>query len=167
MSPDSAGSRVTLEGLVRGALVLMVGAMLAVILASVFARFVLAEPLTWGEEATRFLLVWTTFLGAGLATKHGKELAARELALLLPARALRALDGLVLLASLGFLGVLVWAGVVMLPVGHQNVSEILQVPYSLVYLAVPAGGGLMAFYLALRLRDLWRGRALREDPAPR
>ncbi len=159
--------RISLEAIVRWVLVGMMSVMLGIILLSVFARYVLGQPITWGEEGTRFLLVWISFLGAGLATKYGKELAARELAMLLPAPLLRVVDGAIGLLSLAFLATFIVAGIGMLPVGHQTLSEILEVPYSLVYLAAPLGGALMAFYLVLRLRDTARRRPADKDASGR
>jgi TRAP-type C4-dicarboxylate transport system permease small subunit len=37
----------------------------------VVCRYFLEYPLYWSEELIRYLFVWTTFLGAGVATAHG------------------------------------------------------------------------------------------------
>lgn len=147
---------VVVEAILRAALILGTAGMLVVVLASVVSRFALASPLIWSDEATRFLLVWISFLGAGLATRDAKELAARELAMLLPPATLRIVELGIAIASLAFLVVFVIAGIRMLPVAHDNVSEILEVPYSVIYLAAPLGGAIMATYLGLRLRASFR-----------
>lgn len=40
----------------------------------VFFRYVLSMPLTWSEEAARYLNVWTVLLGAALAVKRREHL---------------------------------------------------------------------------------------------
>jgi|SRR5690625_2171101 len=41
----------------------------------VFARFIIGESLTFSEEASRFLMVWLTMLGAAYALKEGSLIA--------------------------------------------------------------------------------------------
>ena len=38
----------------------------------IIARAVFNEPLTWSTELLRYLLVWMTFIGAGLAIRYQK-----------------------------------------------------------------------------------------------
>lgn len=47
------------------------GAMTLVVLLQVFCRYVLNAPLSWPEEAARFLMVWMTFLVAPFAYREG------------------------------------------------------------------------------------------------
>lgn len=44
-----------------------IAAMTAVILLQVFCRYVLNDPLSWPEEAARYMMVWMTFLVAPAA----------------------------------------------------------------------------------------------------
>ncbi|WP_249870507.1 TRAP transporter small permease [Oceanobacillus saliphilus] len=45
-----------------------------VVIMQVFFRFVLSMPLTWSEEASRYLNLWSVLLGAVLAVKHKDHL---------------------------------------------------------------------------------------------
>ena len=51
-----------------GLVALLMGGMGVIAFAAVFFRFVLSDPLTWSEEAARYMMVWVTFLGAGYAS---------------------------------------------------------------------------------------------------
>jgi len=43
-------------------------------------------------------------------------------------------------------GIVAYAGMVVLPVVHQQLSVALGLPMSIAYLAIPVGFGLMAFF---------------------
>jgi TRAP-type C4-dicarboxylate transport system permease small subunit len=45
--------------------------MLAIVFIQVVLRYIFSAPLSWAEEMTRYLLVWTSCLGAAYATKKG------------------------------------------------------------------------------------------------
>lgn len=45
-----------------------------VVILQVFFRFVLSMPLTWSEEASRYLNLWSVLLGAALAVKYKDHL---------------------------------------------------------------------------------------------
>ncbi|WP_339226970.1 TRAP transporter small permease [Oceanobacillus sp. FSL K6-2867] len=45
-----------------------------VVILQVFFRFVLNMPLTWSEEASRYLNLWSVLLGAALAVKYKDHL---------------------------------------------------------------------------------------------
>jgi TRAP-type transport system small permease protein len=49
--------------------VVMILFMTAVVLAHVFFRYILDNPLTWGEEFARLIMVWAGLLGIGIALK--------------------------------------------------------------------------------------------------
>lgn len=53
---------------------LLMGSMGVVAFVAVFYRFVLHDPITWSEEAARYMMVWVTFLGAGYAMGKGKHI---------------------------------------------------------------------------------------------
>lgn len=53
------------------------------ILVSVFLRYVLKAPWTWGEEACRYIMVYSVFLGIFLATREGAHVSVEALTLIL------------------------------------------------------------------------------------
>ena len=66
---------------VCGALiVVLLGAMVLVTAAQILARFLCSyftwiRPLSWSEELTRYMLIWSTFLGATCVYYHGGNIA--------------------------------------------------------------------------------------------
>ena len=62
---------------IRGALILTGTTMTVLVIMNVILRYVFNSGLTWSEEASRFLFIWTTFLGAILANDyalHGEHM---------------------------------------------------------------------------------------------
>lgn len=64
-----------LNKIIGWALFIMLGVMSILISWQVFARFVIGESLTFSEEASRFLMIWLTMLGAAYAIKEGSLIA--------------------------------------------------------------------------------------------
>jgi TRAP-type C4-dicarboxylate transport system permease small subunit len=61
----------------------MLGIMAAVVIYTVFQRYLLGRTPYWSEELPRLLLIWMAFLGAVAAAVHGGHLSAGLLPLVL------------------------------------------------------------------------------------
>jgi TRAP-type C4-dicarboxylate transport system permease small subunit len=61
----------------------MLGIMAAVVIYTVFLRYLLGRTPYWSEELPRLLLIWMAFLGAAAAAVHGGHLSAGLLPLVL------------------------------------------------------------------------------------
>ncbi len=66
--------------------------MTLVVLVQVFCRYVLNAPLSWPEEASRYMMVWMTFLVAPFAYRHGFLIRLESWIARLPKRGRRILD---------------------------------------------------------------------------
>ena len=68
----------------------VIGAMMVVMFALVFTnvvtRYVLGFSIAWAEEVSSFLMIWITYLGAGLALRQGRLVAIDLFQDMLPAR---------------------------------------------------------------------------------
>lgn len=63
--------------IIRGALIVTGTTMTTLVIMNVILRYGFNSGLTWSEEASRFLFIWTTFLGAILANDyriHGEHM---------------------------------------------------------------------------------------------
>jgi TRAP-type C4-dicarboxylate transport system permease small subunit len=132
------------EGLALGLLVL---AMTGVTLSQVFWRYALNAPLIWSEEAARYLFVWVSLVGAGLAMRQGGHYALAAFTARLPMPAQRAARALAVLVSAGFLVILLRAGIAETRQAAMQDSSTLPMTMDLAYLAIPVGAGLMLFHL--------------------
>ena len=66
--------------------------MTIVVLLQVFCRYVLNAPLSWPEEASRYMMVWMTFLVVPFAYRHGLLIRLESWIARLPKRGRRVLE---------------------------------------------------------------------------
>ena len=53
----------------------LTAAMTIVVLLGVFTRYVLNDALPWTEEVARYILIWLSWLGGGIAMRRGSHIA--------------------------------------------------------------------------------------------
>lgn len=134
-------------------IVLMVSAMttvVGVVTTQVVLRYVFNESLSWAEELVRYVVVWMSFLGAGMGVARGAHISMGLLVSVLPGRlsifALRA----------GHLGAMVFALFLMVAGaehvltvrGFGQVSSAMRMPMWIVYLCLPVGAAIFLVRLA-------------------
>jgi len=129
-----------LVGIVVG---LMLGAMSIIIVVQVFCRFVIDYPLTWSEEAARYLMVYTVFLGASLALRNHRMIAIEIISESVKPKVRKILRILVSLISIVFFTILLFQGVDMLEIVRRQTSASLGITMDIPYMAIPIGAALM------------------------
>lgn len=118
-------------------------------------RYFLNMPLGWGEEISRYAMVWGTLIGVVIAYRVGQHVAITLLVDALPARAVLILrivsHGLTLLTAF----VLFWSGHALINIMGDIFAPSSDIPMVWVYAAFPVCAVMLAFE-ALRLlaRDL-------------
>lgn len=95
--------------------------------------------LTWSEELTRYLLIWSTFIGAGIVYKHAGHISVTIVQGLFPAPVQKGLKLLVHLVCGVFCGMVVWVGFKYMSMQGGQLSAALRIPMRLMYLAIPVG----------------------------
>lgn len=136
-------------------LFVMGGGMALIVGAQVFSRYVLNHSIFWSDEAARFLLVWLTFLGAGVAYRqnghasidivyrrfspHGRKIAAIATDLL----------------TLSFAAVMIFYGFKFSYFVRLQISPALFMPKWIPHSVIPVGGAILAIHaLAFLTRHL-------------
>ncbi|QMV42776.1 TRAP transporter small permease [Cohnella cholangitidis] len=122
---------------------LMLGAMSIIIIMQVLCRFVIDYPLTWSEEAARYLMVYTVFLGASLALRNHKMIAIEIITESVKPKVRKVLRILVSLISIVFFVVLLFKGLDMLEIVSRQTSAGLGIKMDIPYMAIPIGATLM------------------------
>jgi TRAP-type C4-dicarboxylate transport system permease small subunit len=108
------------------------GLMVVVILAQVFFRYVIGSALAWPEEASRFLMLWSTALMAPTAFRRGGFVAIDMVVRLLPRMVATALSLALLTLTILILWIALgigWSEVTGL--GGRFETDSLRVPVSL------------------------------------
>ena len=148
----------------RWALIAILAAMAVMVFANVALRFLTDHSILWVEEVSRYLMIWLTFLGAGIVLRYGGHIGIDTLQERLPglAPALRATIFVLLLtffAAMALLG----ARYALLTWGQT--TPVLQIPIGAVYLAMPIGFGLLIVHLLLMAAPWIRQRRFLADDA--
>ncbi|HEX2726873.1 MAG TPA: TRAP transporter small permease [Beijerinckiaceae bacterium] len=134
----------------------LTGLLVVLVVANVFARYVLEIGILWAEELSRLAFVWVVFLGSYVALCRKGHMAMEVGVQQLPVAAQRP----VLIASrflvLIFLAALVFSGakLVLTTVGFGRLSPILGISAGWGYLSVPVSAALMFLEV---LRELIAG----------
>ena len=123
-------------------LALGLGVLTALGFAQVVSRYLLGQPLVWSEELIRYALIWSVFLGAGIAVRKGLLPAVEIVAHMAPEAVRRPLGWVCVLISAMFWLVLVVFGIEILGNVEGMSSGAMELPMPWVYAAVPIGAAL-------------------------
>ncbi len=137
--------------------VLTMTGMTAVVVAEVFARYVLNASIAFSEELSRLFFVWAGFLSASLALREGLHIGMDLVKKRFGGTARRAVNTINNGLILTLLVTVVLAAVSILPDQWQQRTTTLGVSVFWFYLAIPAGCTLMILQLV--------GSALLPDPS--
>lgn len=106
----------------------------------IITRFVLERPAEWTEVLIRFSLIWMVFLAIPAAFRRGAMVSVDALSRWSPPRMRRALEWIVMLASLALVLILLWWGWDYARRGSmQTVAGLESVSMFWAYLAMPVG----------------------------
>lgn len=148
-------------GLLRRATQLVIIAMFAVLIATVFyqvvGRYVFNAPPSWSEELARFLQVWIALLASALCVHQSMHLGVDYLLHAVPPRSRAVLDFVVNLLVSGFLLLLLVQGIRILDVAAVQSSPAMGINMWYAYLAIPVGAFLMLLESVLKLGGTLRG----------
>lgn len=137
-------------------------AMVLVVAAQVFARYVLNHSLFWSEELARYLLVWLTMLGASVAYRRHLHPGIDIITVRLPSAAAGWVKIFTHLVAIGFFGVLIYHGTAFTHFIRFQISPALNLPKWTIYAIMPLSGVILALHaiahLSEELKGFLRGR---------
>ena len=119
----------------RVAFVCLVVMIVATTLQIVFRVFF--NALSWSEEVSRYMLVWSTFLGATLAYKRGMHISVTVVRESFSPVARKALRIVAVVSALVFFGVAFNFAIDYMSRQWQQVSAALRLPMPVVYIVMP------------------------------
>ena len=127
-------------------------AMSVIVFANVSMRYVANASIPWADEAARYLMIWMTFLGAGLVLREGGHVAITNLRDAMPGRLQVALRAVLVVLLMGFFAWMVWVGWDYAQRSRFQRSPALRLSFQYVYAVIPVGFALMMVHLALVAR---------------
>ena len=112
------------------------------------------NALSWSEEAARYLLVWSTFLGASMAYKRGMHIAVTFLIEVFPPAARKILQIISHLLAAVFFVIIIIYGVKYMQMQSTQVSASLRLPMKYVYLIIPFSGAVMGLHAVTKILEV-------------
>lgn len=125
--------------------VLLLVALLGITAIGVLRRYITRTPFIWLEEVQGLIFMWITFVGGSVAFRKGSHVAVEILVDTLPAKIggiIERFDVLLQAIILGYVGYQEFAYYMQL-VSTGKVTNLLRIPFSIAYLAIPVGAVLM------------------------
>lgn len=102
--------------------------------------------LSWSEEATRYLLVWSTFFTATLAYKRGKHIAITFAVDRFSHKIKKVIIIMGYLFSTIFFLTVIFFSIQMIQLQAFQLSPALWIPMKNVYIAIPISFGVMVLH---------------------
>ena len=124
-------------------LAMLMAGMVAIVSAQVWYRFILNDPLSWSEEASRYLFVWISFMGAAAGVRYQVHLGIDLMEKILPAGSYRMVVIFVNLIIQVFLLMIIYWGFKILGVIQFQESPSMHISMRYPYMAVPVGSIFM------------------------
>lgn len=136
----------TLSNLLEWLIALLVAGFSLVVLAQVIFRYVFNAPLTWSEEVSRYLFIWSVMLAVGLGIKREAHVGMDLVLMLFKGRIRKWVVGLNYVLMGIFSTYLVVKGSELVMGMAATPSPILQLSLAWTYSAVPVGGAIMVAF---------------------
>lgn len=146
----------------KWALILLLGAMSCIVFANVTLRYTTNYSIYWAEEVARYMMIWLTFLGAGLTLRYGGHVAITNLMEIMPAQKQRLLRGFIVICLIAFFAVMIWVGYGYAMRMRFQMTPATRIPFAYVYAAMPVGFALLIIHLLLVVRSYVRDNRFEE-----
>jgi TRAP-type C4-dicarboxylate transport system permease small subunit len=142
---------------------IMMGVMFILVFINVVTRYIFGFSFATTEEISTFLMIWITYIGAGLALREGRLAAIDLFQDMIPPKTRRFFRALLGVTILLFFGILAYYGVKMVQFGWSQETWATQIPRGIPYLAVPIGAVVFGLHLILMFRG-WLDKNWIESP---
>lgn len=139
--------------------VMMAGMTIMISLQIIF-RYIVLKPISWSEEAARYMMVWAIYVGAALAVKRGKHMAVNFFVSKAPPKQRKIIMALSNLIFITFCLFMLKQGFMV--IGHLlrlgQVSAAIGLPMYFVYLAPIISFSLMCLHLIIQIYQIITGK---------
>jgi len=142
------------DRMVRWVLFLLILGMITAITLQIIFR-VFFDSLVWTEEISRYLLVWSTFLGATMAYYRGMHINVTFVVDAMPQKIQKSVQTLAILASMVFFALAIKYGIDYMTIQIFQVSAALRVPMKWVYLVMPLSFAIRFLHGLTGISRVW------------
>lgn len=134
-------------------LVLSLAAMVILIFGQVIGRYVLQSAPVWTEELARYIHIFQVWIGASYAVKLNEHIRVEAFIKLFHGKIRKTLEiiGTIIWFFLALFLAVFGTKLVIDSMNYAQVSPAIQIPFWILFLAVPIGGAGMAIRLVQQL----------------
>ena len=138
-----------------------VAVMSTVVFLQVVFRYVFNSPIEWSEETARILFVWITLLGTYLGVKSKSHISIESFVNYFFSAETRAVISRVLSFFLLYYFLYLFVvGISMVERTYENLTPVMLLPFSYIYVAIPIAAGLVVIYLVGQLLQHERAKVV-------
>ncbi|WP_027014181.1 TRAP transporter small permease [Comamonas composti] len=141
----------------RWLLIVLLLAMACIVFANVVLRYTTGDSIIWAEEVARHMMIWVTFLGAGLVLRFGGHVAIDNLHRAVGTKSARVIRALVMASLAVFFIVMTVASSQYVYATRFQTTAATDIPISYIYGAMPVGFVLMLMHLLFIARGYIAG----------
>lgn len=131
----------------RWLLIVLLLTMACIVFANVVLRYTTGESLVWGEEISRHMMIWVTFLGAGLVLRFGGHVAVDSLHSAVQRPLARVIRFIIVAGIAVFCGVMTYFSSLYVWATRFQTTAATDISIAWIYLAMPIGFVLMFLHL--------------------
>lgn len=122
----------------------MLFAMVVLTGAQIICR-VFFEALSWSEELSRYLLVWSSIIGAACVYRRAGHINVSIIQDLLPAKGKKIMQIIVHILCGVFFALMIYYGFIYMGKMSNQLSPAMRLPMSIMYASIPVGGILLLY----------------------
>lgn len=126
--------------------------LVVVTIVAVFMRYVVNAPLQWTEEVSGLLMIWIVMVGAIATERDGQHLTIPMLTDALPRRLAAGIEVAINALSIVVLTYVAWLGTKLAIGAREKLTDILEISWFWIDIAVPIGALGVVFYMSVSLR---------------
>lgn len=140
--------------------VIMLMLMCLFIFLGTVSRFTGMFIISWAEELSRYCMIWSVFLGIGVAACRGQHFMVNAIGLFCPPSVVRISQILCafLVAAFSLLCVIYGFDVLLWQINANQITATLHWPMWLMYLSIPLGLALMAICYCYHTYEIITGK---------
>lgn len=141
----------------RWALILLLSAMAILVFANISLRYFTNHSITWSDEVARHMMIWLTFIGAGITLRHGGLTAVDNFQISASPRNAKLMRIVVAGIMMAFFAVMIWVGKIYVGRTMFQMTPSTRIPFGYIYLAIPIGFSLLVMHLLFVLKAYLAG----------
>ena len=132
-------------------LVVLFAALLIIGALQIISRYFFDLPIVWADEASKYLFVYMSMIGAAYAVHLNKHVAADVVLTKLNSKGKWIIEFIIDLLSIFLFCALIYLAPKMISLSGTTISATLNIPMSYVYMSMLIGPVLMLYYKVVEM----------------